>query len=141
MTTLQKITNVRLPFDMRDPDPSKNYGIHGLDIWFILKGPKGAVQYAVTFPVYLPHIDKSDWKYDWNQIRGFDVGYHSLTPMFDGQQKMRCQHLEGGQCYYDGSVLQADDWTKIIFAARGVQPEKVIWEMLEDEYRDRFGPC
>ena len=36
----EKIYRVRLPFDGRHKDPNKNYGIHGFDIWFILKGPK-----------------------------------------------------------------------------------------------------
>lgn len=85
----EKITNVRLPFDRRSPDPKTNYGIHGLDVWFILKGPKGATQFAVT---------------------GFDVGYHSLEPQYEGQTKMECTMF--GECYYDGSSLRADDWSK-----------------------------
>jgi hypothetical protein len=53
---LVRSTQVRLPFDRRDPNPSKNYGIHGLDIWFIVKGPLGAVQFGATFPCYMPHV-------------------------------------------------------------------------------------
>lgn len=47
MSEFKKTTTVRLPFDLTDNDPNKNYGISSLGIWFILTGPKGAVQFAV----------------------------------------------------------------------------------------------
>ncbi len=133
----EEITNVRLPFDMRHTDDNKNYGIHGLDVWFILKGPKGAVQFAVTFRVYLLHveIERASWKYA-PKIMGTDVGYHALTPQYEGQTKRECQYF--GECYYDGSSLRADDWAKEIFAIRGEMPEKEIWRRLREDYSSRF---
>lgn len=140
-----KSTHVRLPFDRRHEDPSKNYGIHGLDVWFILKGPKGAVQFAVTFPVYLPHVEREYLgKFiDWNsrkEIMGFDVGYHSPKPMYEGQRPMKgkCQHLGRSRCYYDGSGLRAMEWAKEIFAVKGAHPEDLLWKKLEEEYELRF---
>jgi hypothetical protein len=140
----EKITQVRLPWDRRDPDPKKNYGIHSTDLWFILKGPKGAVQYAVTLPVFLPHVQrelerKEGTAFMTREIRGFDVGYHSPRPMYEDQKQMDCVHLEGGKCYYDGSSLRADSWTEIIFSTSGKHPEEVLWKLLEDEYYERFG--
>lgn len=140
----EKITNVRLPYDRRHTEANKNYGIHGLDIWFILKGPKGAVQYGVTFPQYLPNVDAEyavrfpDWK-DGKKISGFDVGYHSPVPMFEGQSPMGECHILGGQCYYDGSSLAADSFTEEVFSTVGKPPEEVLWAKLEEEYRERFG--
>lgn len=135
----EKITNVRLPFDRRDPDPKHNYGIHGLDVFFILKGPKGAVQFAVTFPTYLPHVEleKSSWSYN-PRIMGFDVGYHAKEPQYEGQTPMENCTLFEGPCYYDGSSLRAEEWSKEIFAIRGAHPEDEIWRRLEVEYQDRF---
>lgn len=135
--SFEKKIDARLPFDRRHEDPSKNYGVHGLDIWFILKGPLGAVQYAVTFSVFLPSVDISRF-HDMNKIRGFDVGYHSPEPMYEGQTSMDCTHLAGGKCYYDGSGLRADEWTDKIFSTIGKPPEDVLWKMLEEEYKDRF---
>jgi hypothetical protein len=135
---------VRLPFDRRNDDPKKNYGLHGLDIWFILQGPKGAVQYAVTVQINLPHVaeERGKWTYEYGLgsiFSGFDVGYHSPVAQYEGQTQMDCQTLEGGKCYYDGSSLRADDWTKEIFAARGDQiPEDIIGAKLEAYYNDRF---
>lgn len=131
---LERITKVRLPFDMRDDNPSKDYGIHGLDIFFILKGPKGAVQYGVTFPVYLPHVE-----YSRDEIYGFDVGYHSPNPLYDGQCAMNCELLSDGKCYYDGSSLRAIEWTKEIFSITGQPPENILWKKLEEYYYETFG--
>lgn len=133
---LERITKVILPFDMRNRDPKKNYGIHATDIWFILKGPKGAVQYGVTLPCYLPHIEKTDPYMD--EIHGFDVGYHSPVPMYEGQSSSKCEHTSTGTCYYDGSSLRADDWTKDIFSTIGRHPDEILWEKLEQEYKERF---
>ncbi len=136
---LEKITKVRLPFDMRSEDPSKNYGIHGLDVWFILKGPKGAVQFAVSLPVYLPHVEleRRTWSYE-PRIIGIDVGYHSPVPRYDDQPSMECELLPGGKCYYDGSSLAADRWVQVIFSIRGEHPEPTLWRMLEQKYKEEF---
>lgn len=131
----ERVTQVRLPFDMRSPRCDRNYGIHGLDVWFVLKGPKGAVQFAVNFGVYLPsvtHVTPGD-------IYGFDVGCHSLVPQYEGQTERECEHLPGGKCYYDGSGTAADEWAREIFGTVGRPPEEVLWPMLEKEYRERFG--
>lgn len=140
----ERITRVALPFDQRNADDNKNYGIHGLDIWFILKGKKGAVQFAVNFPVYLPHVDREYIHRfpDWNtkkEIRGFDVGYHSFWPHYEGQKSMgSCEVLDGANCYYDGSSLASDRWVENIFSIRGKRPDETMWEMLTQEYKERF---
>lgn len=139
---LKKEYKVGLPFDRRHPDDSKNYGIHGLDIWFILKGEKGAVQYGVTFPVYLPHVAKELQAKGktLDRIYGFDVGYHARMPQYEGQTIMAdCDLTPEGKCFYDGSSLRASDWTEQIFSVVGEKPEKLLWEKLYTEYVERFG--
>jgi hypothetical protein len=138
----KKITNVRLPYDLRNEDPAKNYGIHGLDIWFILSGPLGAVQFGVTFPQYLPHVrdELAAKSYPYlERIQGFDVGYHAPKPQYENQAAMDdCDLIEGGKCFYDGSSLRASEWADEIFAVRGKRPEDEIWSRLREEYRMRF---
>src|SRR3954469_667919 len=107
----ERITQVRLPFDMRSDKPEENYGIHGLDIWFVLKGPNGAVQFMVNFGVYLPSVTHVTP----GEIHGFDVGYHAPTPQYEEQTECECEHLPGGKCYYDGSGLRAEEWVRLIF--------------------------
>lgn len=146
MIKLEKRIQARLPFDRRDENPGNNYGIHGIDLWYILVGPHGAVQFAVSFPIYLPHVENErDWseRHSFHRVharepRGFDVGYHSPKPMYDDQTDMKCDIL-GGRCYYDGSGLTADEWAKEIFSVRGEVPEKTLWRKLGEYYCDRFG--
>ena len=94
-------------------------------IWFVLKGPKGAVQFVMD----------SGW---WNQSkpRGTDIGYHSPTPRYDGQTAMQqhCEHT-GGICYYDGSSLRADEEWMPQFLKGGTA---WLWPRLEAEYRAVF---
>lgn len=155
---LEQITRVKLPFHMPEYDNAKvggtgteNYGVGGLQVTFILKGEKGAVQFMCAFPSYLEMTH--DW---WEQkfgnrngtskyadgIRGYDVGYHAKVPQYENQSRMgECDlfpDLKGG-CYYDGSSLRADSWTEEIFSTRNDLPENVLWKKLEEEYVERFG--
>lgn len=137
MTKFEKITNVRLPFDCRSTDPSKNYGIDNLGVWFVLKGPKGAIQFIVSFPIYLPHVTREKGGLLPGNISGTDVGHHAKAPQYDGQTSMKCDYF--GECYYDGSSLRAQEWADQIFSITGEQPEKEIWRRLEQEYFYLFG--
>lgn len=140
MEKFEKIQRVKLPFDMRSNVPNKNYGIHGLDIWYILKGPKGAVQFMFSVNCFLPHVIEENGPnfLQSNMFEGYDVGYHSPKPMFEGHGEMDCDLLDTGKCYYDGSSLQAGEWAKEIFAIRGERPDDEVWRRLEKEYEERF---
>ncbi len=43
-------------WDRRDPDPKKNYGVHGVTARWILLGPKGAIQFVVYTNWQLPNV-------------------------------------------------------------------------------------
>ena len=132
---------MRMPFDKRHKDPSKNYGIHGMDLVFILEKDKNAVQFVAYLPVYLPHVCDEMWNRnigrDFNPFRGMgaDVGYHASKPQYENQGIMdeNCCWLNG-PCYYDGSGLRAEEWYSI-FLLSG--PDK-IWEMLKEDWLERF---
>lgn len=83
-----------------------------------------------------------------------DVGYHSKVPRYEGQMPIRkvvkwgekngdtwtetvwgdptpCEYT-GGNCYYDGSGLQAEElWLKVLNARN----TDIIWMELEDRYK------
>lgn len=137
----EKITQVSLPYDMRNDDPKKNYGIGSLMIWFILKGPKGATHFVANFDIHLPHIEKNE-RPKWGlssrgSCQGWDVGYHSPRPMYDESCEMDCDVL-GGKCFYDGSSLRAEEWAEELFSTKGERIEPLIWKKLEDEYHAIF---
>lgn len=133
---LQRIVKFSKAFDKRNPEPSKNYGVGGVNCWMILKGEKGAVQFAFTTGIYLPHVlDEWEAKGYANKPMGMDVGYHSPTPMYEGQTQMdNCDLSPEGKCYYDGSGLRGEDWFKI-FMEEG---DEAIWKLLEEDYKERF---
>lgn len=135
--TMERIIEFSPAFDKRHKDPSKNYGIHGVEIRFVLKGQRGAVQFLVFSNWYLPNVVE-EHKYDqfgrW-QPMGADVGYHSKRPMYDEQHQYDCPYVEGGKCYYDGSGLAGEEMLRTLIAEGG----DAVWKGLETYYTDVFG--
>ena len=106
-----RIIRFSMPFDKRHSDPSKNYGIHGMDNIYILVKDKKAVQFMICLPVYLDHVvEELSLKPNPSfRVLAADVGYHSPTPMYENQSVMGQCDIIGGECYYDGSGLHAEE--------------------------------
>jgi len=138
---LKKEVKFRKPFHKIHEDPTKNYGVGSLMCWMTLSGEKGAVQFCFSTGTYLPETHEY-WKRKGlhtdsvNDAMGFDVGYHSPDPMFDGHtiSQEKCEHLGGKPCYYDGSGLKAEEWMEI-FLREG---DDAIWSRLEEYYKQTF---
>jgi hypothetical protein len=141
----ERIIQTRPPFDKRNPEPSKNYGIGALQLWFILKGKKGAVTIHLGTELYLAKQLK-EWKETNNpypfsnkeSITCWDVGYHSPKKMYKEQTicMNKCEWLNGKPCYYDGSSLRGE-YDKVVenYLEYG---DEWIWEYLEKYYRGLF---
>lgn len=54
--TLERIVKLLPAWDKRNSDPSKNYGVHGVELRMVLKGPEGAVQFVLYTNWHLPHV-------------------------------------------------------------------------------------
>lgn len=124
-------------FDRRDPDPSKNYGIHCVDIAFVLQGDLGAVQFKMYTGWFLPqNADASRRMADLYPM-AVDLGYHSPKPHYEDQTRISsdCEWVEGG-CYYDGSTMNAEP-VMARFIAEG---DSGVWEELEGYYNEVFTP-
>ena len=143
---LEHIIKTRPPFDKRNNDLKKNYGVGPMTIYFIVKGNKGAIQFLLNTGSYLKSIaqewaDKNKLKYSFNGeislgfIEGWDLGYHSPKPMYEGQRKMseKCDVLNG-ECYYGGTSLGANKPLQIYIE----QGEEGLWKFLEEYYQERF---
>ncbi len=64
-----------------------------------------------------------------------DLGYHSPTPVFKGQDaRPGCEFLNGCDCYYDGSTLAAAD----VFATLLSEGTPGVWRRLAEFYDDVF---
>jgi hypothetical protein len=128
-------------FDRRDPNPSENFGVHGVEMrWYVI-GKAGAVQFVLNTNWHLPHVmeefkeKRSDYYYLIPMPA--DVGYHSPKPMYIGQHALveSCELLNGEPCYYDGSGLTAERYFDILVKRGG----EALWEELEKYYKDIFG--
>lgn len=137
----ERIVKISGAYDKRSLIPGENYGIGACIIWFILKGPKGAVQFQIGTDWYLPEVQEElsvkhphKDKYIFPKPSGWDVGYHSPVPMYEGQSSIgKCDILDC-ECYYDGSGTRAHEWIPS-FIAGGTE---WLWPRLEKEYKERF---
>ena len=143
-TKLTREIKIHPAFDKRDKDPLKNCGIHGCDLRFLLKGPKGVVQFVIFTNWQLPHVteefiqkpikDRIDIKIRYLPMPA-DLGYHSLVPMYEGQTgRANCEYLDGKTCYYDGSSLSAEPIYDILLR----EGSDGVWKALEKYYKELF---
>jgi hypothetical protein len=122
----------------------KGCGVHGMEMRFVVKGPRGAVQFLLFTNWMLPHVERElHDRYEKGEslnpclFKGYpaDLGYHSPKPMYKDQSAMRndCDIL-GGQCYYDGSGLNAERPFGILVS----QGLEALWKFLEEYYGSVF---
>ena len=130
-------------YDKRNPDPKKNYGIHGVTMCFYVVGDKGAVSFVLFTNWYLPEVQEEMDKNPLNPSISYfahkplpaDLGYHSKTPMWEGQESMgECDFLDGAPCYYDGTSIGAADVFEILLR----DGSDGIWKELEERYQLHF---
>lgn len=140
-------------WDKRDPDPKKNYGVHGVELSFYLVGPAGGVQFKLSTGWLLPETVGVDKPFDWRNIsshdyarnldaqsRGLfpmpvDLGYHARVPLYENQPLTAkdCPIIDG-PCYYDGSGLNAEPVFEV-FLREG---SPGVWGALQDYYDRTF---
>lgn len=127
-------------FDKRDDDPAKNYGISAVQIFFYVIGKHGAIQWAIGTNWYQQtareHLARfPSTRPEALRPTGWDLGYHSRKPMYDDHTPIKsCHIIDDGECYYDGSSLNADLLIEG-FITGGLD---WLWPKLEAEYRFRF---
>lgn len=131
-------------WDKRHKDPDKNYGIHGAEMFFVLKGKHGAITFCVYTNWHLPHVDKElrnahrhDSRYDFMfRPVGADISYHAHKAQCEGQEPMsECKWLDNQPCYCDGSSLDAQPICALLIA----EGSDAVWKHLEGVYTHRFG--
>jgi hypothetical protein len=134
-------------YDKRSKDPMHNYGVHGVNVRFLLHGPAGAVQFVIYTNWHLPNVqaemdsqplreNRQLW-YVHHKPMAADLGYHSPVPRYRGQQpaQLDCPVLGGKPCYYDGSGLNAEP----VFEALLREGDEGVWRELRSYYARVFG--
>jgi len=151
----EKIVEFIPAYDKTNPDPSKNYGIGSVNIRFVFKGDKGAVQFVIGTNWHLPHIQRQffDKPFPYFQLQpmAYDLGYHSDKPIRDYQSDVprkdengedefttpsrECPYTKSGRCFYDGSTLNAEPIVEVLLS----EGHEGVWRELEKYYKDIFG--
>lgn len=138
MEKLERIVKFYPAFDKRSPEPSKNYGVHCVDLLMLVRGPKGAVQFKLFTGWYLPNVVKEHENradHLFCHPTPADLGYHAHTPQYEDQEPIsaECEWL-GGPCYYDGSGLNAQRIYDVLL----VEGDEGVWRELEEYYKELF---
>ena len=140
MSELTRLVEWTPAFDKRNANPKKNYGIHGMNLRFVLKGPEAATQFLIYTNWLLKHNqDETDAPTQFSTLTHLlchplpaDLGYHSLRPVYSEQLAIadKCPYLDDRPCYFGGSGRNAEDlyWR---FVAEG---DAVVWRELESLY-------
>jgi hypothetical protein len=118
------------------PNGGGSHGVHGVNLLFLVKGDKGAVQFLI-YTGWLPQSAKSGvcgrFIDEWGgNALPANLGFHSPVPTYDGQSVSTdaCKCLDGEPCYYDGSGLKANDAMYALVNGGDV----ALWEFLEGYY-------
>ena len=140
MSEFKKLIQFEKAFDKRDPDPRKNYGIHGVILRFVLIGDKGAVHFVLYTNWQTTGVRKEKENdlcgdFCFNKPLPADVGYHSPRPAHKYQDISRedCEYI-GKPCYTGGSGLYAEKG----FDALTDGGEEGLWEFLTNYYHSTF---
>lgn len=139
VTAFERIIVLTPAFDKRHTDPKKNYGVHGVDLRMVLKGAFGAIQFVLYTNWQLPHVQAetdsrplNQFPYMFHKPQPADIGYHWHSAQYEGQSPMPCEYVSSGQCYYDGSCLQAEDVYEILVR----EGSEGVWRELERRYHE-----
>ena len=112
-------------------DVPGRYGNYSGQTYFVVKGPKGAVEFHYFNPWYPDNCPRSDVR--MLPLGGVEV--HAKEPQYEGHEVFtsNCLYTDG-PCYFNGSALACDKWFKYLVHCGSDK----LWEKLEELYRYRF---
>jgi hypothetical protein len=109
----------------------QTFGRHGMEIIWLLRGPRGATQFKI-FTHWEPGMGEYERGLDGPM--GADLGYHALEAQYDGHEPMgECSYLHDRQCFYDGSGMAAGQLVPRFL----IEGEPAVWQALA-EWHDRL---
>jgi len=120
-------------YDKRHEDPPKNYGVHGVHIWFELidESQGDGLTFSVSTNWNLPHVQKvrdQDLTLLLLKPMPFGVDIHSPRPRYEGQTCRENCSITGGKCYCDGSALLGDKFFQILVEGG----DEALWKAMEE---------
>lgn len=144
-TTFIRETIFTGAYDFVRPNANENYGIHGMNINFWIKGPAGGISICIYTNWMLPQNQASTQEMftrhgsPWEP--GYlckpwitDISYHAREPHYEGQFCKEDCHITGGKCYSDGSATYGDQWQDGFLHGGS----EWFFARMEDYYRETF---
>lgn len=127
--------------DSCHPGSGGSHGVHGLEIGFYVYGDCGVVQFRLSTGWLPQKVEKNkighlEFKASFKALSDLfpiptDLGYHAYKPQYEGQtSRSTCKFLGGKECYYDGSILNANDAFYTLLNGG----EEKLFEFLEQYY-------
>lgn len=106
---MERKINFKPGYDERSDDPKKNYGVHGMEIWFSLIGDKRGVEFGIYTSWMTPGVrdeyEKKDWEFHTYKVlhepRSLGITYHSPIPIYEGQHFMGEYRITNGKETFD----------------------------------------
>lgn len=133
---MERITRFTPAYDHR----KEGGGVHCVDLYFVLKGPKGAIELVIFTGWMLSHVhERLKEKGEFPIAQAARLGWHSPTPIFEDQQPSNdtCNYLDGLPCYCDWSYLRGGPQSQ--FEVLVEQGSDGVWASLQEEYDAIFG--
>lgn len=138
MTEFTRKISFQPAYDKRSATPSKNYGVHGVDLRFTLKGAEDGVAFCVFTNWMLPHVQAEtdarpvtpDHTFLFHKPQPASVDGHWRISQYEGQTPTTGCDITGGDCYCNGSGLLAEDLFNLLVA----EGEEAVWKKLEEIY-------
>lgn len=127
-------------YDKRDPNPSKNYGVHGMEITFVLRTPdfKQGLTFTLMTNWHLPHVTQEmRQRGRLPEVLPASVALHTLAPADEPASISTCQ-VVGGPCRGDGgcSFTLGDEFFKIL-VTDGIE---ALWSKMQATLDDWSKP-
>jgi hypothetical protein len=127
---LERRVEFTAAWDRRDPNPAKDYGVHGVEIRFYVVGPLGAISWFLMTPWVLPAVRK--W---WKTLPVPERAEPTPAGLTWHERVER-----GEECYLVGACKPEQvgsldtDWLYEILVAEG---EAGLWRELEAAYAEK----
>lgn len=116
-------------YDHRADPEQRQYGCHGMDILWLLHGPKATIQFKLMTG-WMPTWDYANFRDRSHDVLPADLGYHADEEQYEEQTRRECDCRPSGWCYYDGSGLAANDTFRILVT----KGEEAVWKHMEEYY-------
>jgi hypothetical protein len=109
-------------WDKRDPNPSKNYGVHGVHITFTIRKDGEGLTFSIGTNWHLPHVQletdnrpsDSRFPFLFHKPLAFGVDIHLKTkPNEYSPHREHCE-VTGGECWSKGSALLGEEFLQTL---------------------------